>query len=296
LIKRSLKAARAWRPLNGPATVCIRSLSRLTGREFQTVIKHLPRTGPVRSNLPNGKVLRLRSRGDDWVSNQVFWRGWAGYEPETTPLFFQFAREAEVVVDVGAYVGFFSLLAALANPRSRVFAFEPMSDNVERLRRHIELNGLVNVDVVSAAVSAVDGSAELFHLEGDHPCSTSLVRDFMSGHSDVQSSVVPTVALDSFLEERGVGRVSLVKLDIETAEPDALEGMRRTLEKDRPPIFCEVLGDDVGAQLQRILEPFGYRFYHLTAEGPLERTAILGHPEWLNYLFAVTPPDGLARA
>jgi hypothetical protein len=133
LIKRSLKEVRAWRPLSGPATVTTRSVSRLIGREFKWTIKHLPRSGPVRSKLPNGAVLRLWSRGDDWVSNQVFWRGWSGYEPETTPLFFHLAREAEVVLDVGAYVGFFAVLAALANPDGRVLAFEPMPDNAERL-------------------------------------------------------------------------------------------------------------------------------------------------------------------
>jgi FkbM family methyltransferase len=293
LIKRSLKEVRAWRPLNGPATITTRSVSRLIGREFKWAIKHLPRTGPVRSTLPNGNVLRLWSRGDDWISNQVFWRGWSGYEPETTPLFFHFAREADVVLDVGAYVGFFAVLAALAHPCSRVLAFEPMPDNAERLRRHLELNGLNNVELVPAAVSAVHGSAELFHGASAHPCSTSLVPDFMSSQPDVRSSVVPTVALDSFLLERGVRSVSLVKLDIETGEPDALRGMRRTLERDRPPIFCEVLSTDVGARLRTMLALLGYRFYHLTAEGPLERREILGRPEWLNYLFTVMPPERL---
>ena len=295
-MRRLLKAVRALRPVNGPATVGTRTLSRVVGREFEVAIKHLPRTGSVRSQLPNGEVLRLWSRGDDWISNQVFWRGWSGYEPETTPLFFELARDAAVVIDVGAYVGFYSVLAGLANRGSRIFAFEPMGDNAERLRRHIELNRLENVESVHAAVAADPGEAELFHTPGDHPSSTSLVRDFMSAHQDVKSSIVPAIALDPFLEERGVGPVSLVKLDIETGEPDALRGMRRTLERDKPPIFCEVLSDDVGAQLETILTPLGYRFYHLTDGGPQERGEIRGHPEWLNYLFAVMPPERLFRA
>ena len=295
-MKRALKAVRAWRPVNGPATAGTRAVSRAMGRDFEVAIKHLPRTGPVWSRLPNGEVLRLWSRGDDWISNQVFWRGWSGYEPETTPLFFELARDADVVIDVGAYVGFYSVLAGLANRRARVLAFEPMPDNAERLRRHVELNGLSNVEFVDAAVSADPGEAELFHAPGDHPCSTSLIQEFMSDHAGVTSSVVPTVALDPFLEERGVDSVSLVKLDIETGEPDALRGMRDTLQRDQPPIFCEVLSDAVGAELETILAPLGYRFYHLTDEGPQERGEIRGHPEWLNYLFAVTPPDRPLRA
>jgi FkbM family methyltransferase len=294
LIKQWLKAFRAWQPVNAVVTTLTRQLSRLRGQEFEWAVIHLPRSGPVRSELPNGQLLRLWSRGDDWISNQVFWRGWSGYEPETTPLFFELARDAEVVIDVGAYVGFYALLAALANSRSQVIAFEPMPDNAERVRRHLRLNRLDNVELVEAAVSAVDGSAELFHLAGDHPCSTSLVRGFMPSDPSVRASVVPTIALDSLLAERNVARVSLVKLDIETAEPDAVRGMRRTLERDHPPIICEVLSDEVGAQLAASLGPLGYRLYHLTADGPVERDEIVGHPEWLNYLFATMPPSQVA--
>jgi FkbM family methyltransferase len=292
LIKRSLKALRAWRPINAPATVATRSVSRLIGREFESAIKHLPRTGPVRATLPNGEVIRLWSRGDDWVSNQVFWRGWNGYEPETTPLFFRLARDANLVLDVGAYVGFFAILAGLANRRSRVFAFEPMPASGERLRRHLELNRLDNVELVSAAVFAVAGEGELFH-SGHLPTSTSLVRGWASSHPGLRSSIVQTVAIDSFLEERGLGSVSLLKLDIETGEPDALRGMRRTLERDRPTIVCEVLSTAVAAELQRLLAPFGYRFHHLTDSGPLESPQIEPHPQWLNWLFTVMPRERL---
>jgi FkbM family methyltransferase len=292
VIKRSLRAARAWRPLNGPATLATRSLSRLTGRQFESAIKHLPRSGPVRSRLPNGELMRLESRGDDWVSNQVFWRGWAGYEPETTPLFFRLAQEASVVLDVGAFVGFYAVLAGLANRRARVFAFEPMPHSAGRLRRHLELNGLENAEAVQAAVSSSDGEAELFHT-GELPSSTSLVRGFMDSAPEVRAASVPTVALDSFLGHREVGPVSLVKLDIETGEPDAIRGALRTLERDQPTLFCEVLSDAVGAELRELLGPLGYRFHHLTGEGPVERDEIEAHPELLNWLFTVMPRERL---
>jgi FkbM family methyltransferase len=292
LIKRSLKALRAWPPFNAPATVATRSLSRLTGREFEAAIKHLPRTGLVRARLPNGETLRLSSRGDDWVSNQVFWRGWSGYEPETTPLFFRLAQEASVVLDVGAFVGFYAVLAGLANRRARVFAFEPMPHSAERLRRHIELNRLDNVEAVEAAVAEAGGEAELFHT-GDLPSSTSLVRDFMSSHPNLRTRVVPAIELDDFVSERGLSPVSLVKVDIETGEPGALRGMKRVLERDRPTMVCEVLSDEVGGELRRLVGPLGYRYHHLTGDGPVQREEINTHPEWLNWLFTVMPRERL---
>lgn len=95
-------------------------------------MRHLHRLGRVATRLPDGRVLRLWSQADDWVSNQVFWRGWQGYEPETTPLFYRLARRAHVTLDVGAHVGFFSLLAGHANAAGRVFAFEPLEKAFRR--------------------------------------------------------------------------------------------------------------------------------------------------------------------
>lgn len=109
-LKNALKAVRASQPFNALATSTVRSILDLTRARPEFVVKHLHRMGTVRSQLPNGRELRLRSRGDDWVSNQVYWRGWNGYESESVPLFFRLATRASVTLDVGAYVGFYALL------------------------------------------------------------------------------------------------------------------------------------------------------------------------------------------
>jgi FkbM family methyltransferase len=231
--------------------------------------------------------MRLWSRGDDWVSNQVFWRGWDGYEPETTPIFFRLAERASVTVDIGAHVGFHTVLAGLANPAGRVFAFEPMPAALMRLRRHVQLNQLENADVVAAAVAAETGQAEFFHTEVQLPCSASLDEAFMSWHADSRPMTVRTICLDEFLAERGVARVDLVKLDIETGEPDALRGMRHMLARDHPPIVCEVLPvDGVAERLEEELRPLGYEYHHLTPGGPLRRDRIVPDPTYTNYLFS----------
>ena len=96
----------------------------------------------VRRKLPNGRTLRLWSEADDWVSNQIYWRGWR-YEPRRRRL----ADSAEVTLDVGAYVGFFALVAAHANPKARIYAFEPMPMVYERLRKNVRINQLSNENV-----------------------------------------------------------------------------------------------------------------------------------------------------
>src|SRR5205814_5357903 len=145
-VKPALKRLRASQPFNYLATSIVHALQTATGMHSALVIKHLHRVGMVRRKLPNGRTLRLWSRADDWVSNQVYWRGWSGYEPERVPLFFRLASRAQVTLDVGAHVGFFTLLAAHANPAGRVFAFEPMPAIQERLRYNVGLNQLDNVE------------------------------------------------------------------------------------------------------------------------------------------------------
>ncbi len=292
-LKHILKRVRVSQPFNCLATGAVRSILRATGLCSEGVIKHLHRVGWVRSRLPNGRTLRLWSRADDWISNQVFWRGWAGYEQETVPLFFHLASRARLTFDVGAHVGFFTLLAAHANPLGRVLAFEPMPPIYERLKFNVLLNRLDNVECFASAVGDSDGQAEFFHVPEGLPSSSSLSREFMlSGGNAVQSTLVRVITLDRFARERKLGPVDLVKLDTESTEPQVLRGMTEILERDRPALFCEVLkGRGSEEALCEILRPLGYQFYLLTPKGPAQRDRIEGHPTWLNYFFTTSQTD-----
>lgn len=251
----------------------------------------------VESKLPNGKIFKLNSKGDDWVSNQVFWRGWAGYEPETASLFYRLAEKSAVTFDIGAYVGFFTLLAAQANPNAKVFAFEPMAKIYERLKQHIELNSLSNAEAIFGAVGNEEGEAEFFHVEGyDLPTSSSLSFDFVKNTENIISTKVKVFQLDKFAQEKGIETVNLMKIDTETTEPDVLLGAMNLLKNNHPDIICEVLkGRAEGQKLKEILQPLGYKFYLLTPEGAIEHQEIEGHPEYLNYLFTVNTSQEIRK-
>jgi len=295
-IKVGLRNLRGSQPFNYIATASVRSLLRATGLKSEFIVRHLHRVGIVRRTLPNGRILKLWSRADDWVSNQVYWRGWEGYEPETVPLFFRLAERARVTLDVGAYVGFFSLLAAHANLDGRVYAFEPLTDVCERLKKNLDLNELSNVRVVASAVGAVNETAEFFSTATQMPCSSSLSYDFMRSAEMICSFPVSVITVDSFVRETAIEGVDLVKIDTESTEPQVLLGMIETIRRDQPAIICEVLKGRASEELlEQILRPLGYRFYLLTPEGPSFRDHIEGHPVWLNYLFTAQDPDQVSK-
>jgi FkbM family methyltransferase len=291
MLKSALKRLRASQPFNACATTAIRGAARLAGRPApEWAVRHLHRHGDVAAPLPNGAVLRLRSHGDDWVSNQIFWRGWTGEEGETTPLFFELARGAAVVADVGAHVGLYTLLAGHANPGARILAFEPMPDTFGRLEAHARLNGLANVVSTRAAVGATPGEANIYHLDAALQCSTCLDPQLLGEGLALKATTVEVVTLDGMTRRHADGRLDLLKIDTEGTEPDVLRGGRETLERWRPTIICEVLPDrPTGEPLEELLLGSGYRAWLLTADGPVAAGKVRGHPEFRNYLFAARP-------
>jgi FkbM family methyltransferase len=283
--KVMLKRLRAAAAVSLPATTAVRFVADQLGVTPELAIKHLPRSGLTVTTLPDGTRARFWSRGDDWIANQVFWRGWDAYERETVRLFWRLAREETVMFDVGAHIGYFTVLGALANPCVTVVALEPLPSVFERLEKNIRLNDLKNVIALQQAAGSVDSRARFYHTSGVAPSSSSLSFEFMRTVDELGTLEVDVVRVDAIARALALEAVDLVKLDTETTEPDVLAGMGRLLSERRPDIICEVLTRvDVGT-LRSILKPLGYVFYHITDRGPERREEITPHGRWLNYLF-----------
>jgi len=289
------KAMRAWMPFNYVATSIARGITSSVGWQPEFLPRHLHKVGRVTCTLPNGRSFALWSRGDDWVSNRLFWYGWKGYEPETVGIFTALAAESNVTFDVGAYVGFYALVAALSNRESVVHAFEPMPAIFARLQNNVGLNGLTNVFVHECAVGEASGTADFyFHVQTELPTSSSLSPTFTAETAGLNARPVRVITLDDFVRDRSISRVDLMKIDTETTEPAVLRGARSMLERDRPHIICEVLHDRAdAAAMHALLTSIGYSFYLLTPEGPIRDAAIKGHPQFLNYLFTTLSGEEL---
>jgi FkbM family methyltransferase len=141
-------------------------------------------------------------------------------------------QPGDTFVDVGANVGYFTLLASTLG--ARVVAYEPTPSVFTRLRENVDLNGFHHAQLVNAAVMDKPGTLSL-HLSGDDPEANSLFGD------DAQSVQVPAVTLDDDLASRHIQHVDLLKIDAEGAEPFVLDGATRLLSSPKPPaIIVEV--------------------------------------------------------
>lgn len=172
------------------------------------------------------------------------------YEPEQTRLFQEHVRPGDTVLDIGAHVGYYSLLSSvLAGDAGTVWAFEPNPQNCAFLRRHVEINRRGNVRVTEAAVSDAAGRAR-FDFGGGSGTG------HLSGDGAIE---VETVRLDDFARERGIAPTA-VKIDVEGAEVQVLDGGRATLAEHRPVIFLSTHGAEVHRASMELLRELGYGF------------------------------------
>lgn len=202
------------------------------------------------------------------------------FETGTTKLFEGTLKSGNCVLDIGANVGYFTLLAArLVGPEGRVYAFEPEPGNYAVLVKNLGLNGYKNVDAIPKAVSSETGEAQLI-LSGLDSGFHSLAHLNLPERGTVS---VETITIDSFLQERGWPHVDLVKIDIEGWEVAALDGMDQFFQRASTVKlvieFCPWIMGTVGVTPESFIDrlfSYGLDVNLITLDGvePLEKSVL----------------------
>ncbi|MBL9085041.1 MAG: FkbM family methyltransferase [Planctomycetales bacterium] len=171
----------------------------------------------------------------DHVQRHIFFQG--AYEPVESFIFYRLAKNAVCVVDGGANVGQYTLLAATASPSVQVHSFEPVECNFAKLKRHVAINALTNITINPTALWNHNEILTLGVSAAEHNNGSYSVG---STESNCLLSTAQAMTFDEYARQRQIERIDLVKLDVEGAERAALQGMKATICKDRPTILMEV--------------------------------------------------------
>ncbi len=155
---------------------------------------------------------------------------------------FEFCIEASrgktCVLDIGAHIGLVSLpLSQMVAPDGRVFAFEPATANRAALKRHLELNAITNVEVVTQLVGDTD-NADIVLFEHANVSGMNTRAPFKSGAEYIETRH-RQLTIDSFCRERGL-EPDVIKIDVEGAEFAVLEGAREILATSRPVLVVSI--------------------------------------------------------
>lgn len=187
------------------------------------------------------------------------------WEPFETDLIKKYVGRGDIVLDIGANIGYYTLIfARLVGDDGKVFAFEPDPENFALLKKNVEVNAYRNVTLVQKAVSNENKRIRLYLSvgnKGDH-------RIYDSANNR-PSVAVDAVRLDDFLNEF-IGRVDFIKMDIQGAEGKALEGMSMLVRSSKQvkiitefwPSGLEQSGVNP-RQYLRLLSDFGFTLYQI---------------------------------
>jgi len=197
---------------------------------LKTAIKRiLFQPGEQKREVIGGALRGLSFTFDLHVDTQR-WRG--QYERPLQHWLQKHVRIGSVCLDVGAADGYFALLMAkLAGPPGRVYAFEP-GPQCPLIAQHFEWNksqALATLEVYQKLVVAADDPAD-----------------------------EKSVSIDRIVRDGSIARVNVAKIDVEGAELDVLRGMAQTLERDHPHLFIEVHSKELEREVLQLTKRCGY--------------------------------------
>jgi FkbM family methyltransferase len=220
---------------------------------YQSVLGKILRL-PLRL-IPKKMVLPImqgRLKGKKWIVGSGEHGYWLGsYEMRKRTAFEKEITSGSVIYDIGANVGYYSLLASvLAGQNGKVFAFEPLPRNLAFFHQHVQLNKSDNIKIFEVAVSdkAGEGFFDLGHSSA-------------MGHlAEAGQIKVKIIKLDDLLLSGEIDPPDFIKLDVEGAEFHALNGGRQLLEKYHPVLFLDTHDRKAHVLTLNLLEEYGYHF------------------------------------
>ncbi len=231
------------------------------------------------------------------------------YEPDVANALLRFVEPGAVVVDVGANVGYFTLMAArLTGPTGHVVSFEPGDNNLHRLEHNIAINKFQQVALIEQP--AVDTPGDVtFYLNADDSGGNALwnpatlEKNVMSVASPKPLTMRGTT-VDAEIARLGLPTPRVIKVDTEGAELTVLKGCRNQLANCGVPFVITEFHPfglrQMGASprdLRAFMASFGYSTFFLYYDGAMPRFVPLeseiGSPSLINLLFS--PPENVGR-
>ncbi len=284
----------------------INATLRSIAKPFASIIPDsykFPVTGIIKVKAPRGESFLMHCNPTSYVAKRVFWDGMKGFEDGVTRIFVDLIKDVDVFLDVGANIGYYSLLAAALNPRLKITSFEPVPSAHKYLKDNASLNHFNNITPVQMAVSDQDGEIEFYFSKNPkfvdivehHLTSTGSTDKEQAHRTNLLELVrVKTTTLDGYVRQHSIPKVDLIKLDTEATEHLVLAGAQHILSEHKPIFFCEVLPGKVEALIEAAFKKHGYLMYRLDRNQAVP-VSHLSHDQGTNNDHLLVHPDKLGK-
>ncbi len=244
------------------------------------LIKHLHFKGIFKVNVEN-RVFLIMHYGYQ-IENELFWYGLLnGWEKISMKLWIDLCKESQVILDIGANTGVYSLVAKALSPKAQVYGFEPVERVFQKFKYNNELNKF-GIFCYDFAISNQDGEALIYEIPSEHVYSVTVNKN-TTQNEKANSTEIKTKKLSTFIKEQKIDRVDLMKIDVETHEAEVLEGMGEYLLLFQPMLLIEILNDDIGRKVQDLLKGIDYLFFNIDEISIPKRVNNIVKSDYYNY-------------
>lgn len=229
-------------------------------RIFAWLFDHGKLGGIRKTVSPLEDHFKINTDTRNFIEASIYYLG--DYEPWVKKHFKRLIRPGDIILDIGANIGFHSLyFSTLTGAKGKVIAIEPVNQNFSALKNNVVLNGFDNIITIQKALANEKKEIQI-HIdpEAKNPGAFSLLE------GGIKNTSISCVKGDDLVDELGFKRIDFIKIDVEGYELEALKGLTLTIESNRPTIIFEY---DRTYQLKALHAPdaiflfissFNYRF------------------------------------
>ncbi|MCB0402465.1 MAG: FkbM family methyltransferase [Flavobacteriales bacterium] len=280
-MRNALRSIYQLIPFKGP----VFKLLKQVWKPKESVYKHLHFKGIINVQIEKGSRFKMHHVGHQ-IENELFWDGIENaWEKLSIGLWIQLSKKANVILDIGAYSGLYSLTSAALNPEARVYSFEPMEHNFRLFNRNIRLNQFNTIVPVQKACSNFTDKA-IVYTKKNTTLTTSVTvnKSLFDSNKDLEVVPIETIRLEDYYKQEGIEGLDLIKIDVETHEYEVLQGMGDLIRQYKPTFLIEVLNDDVAKNIESILNGLGYLYFDIDELSEIKQVTHIRKSSYYNYL------------
>ncbi len=247
----------------------IRNVNYLLSPLLPSKIK-IPPSGIIKIRVKKTSLFYLKTNQTSYITKELFWNKPDNFE--YTIIFSELISSINIFLDIGANIGYYSILGAKINPNMTTYAFEPSVGARAYLSDNIRINALQNIiNIEPFALSNISSNIDfyevknlkfpnIYNLSGEHNIGTKENRTY-------NKTKVNSMTLDEYVTLKTIKSIDLIKLDTEGAESLILEGAYNSIKRFRPIIICETLFNKLEEKLEAIMLSHNYLFFNHTKNG-----------------------------
>jgi len=236
----------------------------------ESVYQHLYFNGIITVKVNEKQSFKMMHYGHP-IENDLFWKGLYGsWEKKSMKLWSDLSRKSNTIFDIGANTGVYSMVSKAVNSSADVHAFEPFKTIHKKLDYNAGINNF-KIHINCKAISNYTGEGVIYTDGSDFAYSVTVNKNLWVNDKEPVKLNIKTITLKEYIEQNNITNIDLMKIDVETHEPEVMEGFSPYFDQFNPILLIEILNDEVALKLNNYFDINKYNFYNIDEKLASER-------------------------